>query len=146
TSALGVFTVGGYVVDYGSLDVTTTIGGPAIGQGTPRNIELLASYATPPAFGISAGITYQLIQFRVDCSGDCSNVPAAVGTTHAVDVGVRFSLPAHVPVVVGVAVRNFGFDLQVNNEAQADPLPTRLVAGAAWIVRQPEPGVDGLDV
>ena len=81
----------------------------------------------------------------MDCSGDCTNVPAAVGTTHAVDIGLRFALPGAVPVVVGAAVRNLGFNLQVNNEAQADPLPTRIVIGAAWLAVRPH-GADGLDV
>ena len=144
TSALGVFTVGGYVVDYGDLDVTT-LGGQQVGTVTPRNIELAASYATTIA-GFSAGVTYKLIQFRVDCSGDCSTVPTAVGTTHAFDVGLRYAIQGRVPVVVGVALRNFGFDLQVNNEAQADPLPTRVAVGASAIVMQPKAGIEGLDV
>jgi len=111
TSALGVFTVAGYVVDYGDLSVTT-VTGQQVGTVTPRNVELAASYATQLG-GLSAGITYKLIQFRVDCSGDCSAVPTAVGTTHAVDIGVRYALPVATPVVVGVALRNLGFDLQV---------------------------------
>jgi hypothetical protein len=145
TSALGVFTVAGYVVDYGDL-IVTTITGQQIGTVTPRNVELAASYATSIAGGLSAGITYKLIQFRVDCSGDCSQVPTAVGTTHAVDIGLRYALPGAAPVVVGVAIRNLGFDLQVNNEAQADPLPTRIAVGAAWLAVRPPRGVEGLDV
>jgi hypothetical protein len=144
TSALGVFTVAGYVVDYGDLTVTT-ITGQQIGTVTPRNVELMASYATSIG-GVSAGITYKLIQFRVDCSGDCSTVPTAVGTTHAVDIGLRWALPGALPVVVGVALRNLGFDLQVNNEAQADPLPTRLTVGAVWVPVRPKAGVEGLDL
>jgi hypothetical protein len=140
TSALGVFTVAGYVVDYGDLTVTT-ITGQQIGTVTPRNVELAASYATAIG-GLSAGITYKLVQFRVDCS----TVPTAVGTTHAVDIGLRYALPGAVPVVVGVALRNLGFDLQVNNEAQADPLPTRIAFGAAWVAVRPRQGVEGLDV
>jgi hypothetical protein len=145
TSALGVFTVAGYVVDYGTLDVTT-FSGVQIGTVTPRNVELAAAYSTPIVGGLSVGIEYKLIQFRVDCSGDCSQVPTAVGTTHAVDIGVRYVLPTATPVVIGAALRNFGFDLQVNNEAQADPLPTRLAVGIAWMVVRPPSGVDGLDV
>jgi hypothetical protein len=144
TSALGVFTVAGYVVDYGDLTVTTSTG-QQIGTVTPRNVELAASYATSIR-SFSVGIAYKLIQFRVDCSGDCSQVPTAVGTTHAVDIGLRYTLPGAVPVVVGVALRNLGFDLQVNNEAQADPLPTRIAVGAAWIAVRPREGVEGLDV
>jgi hypothetical protein len=34
-----------------------------------------------------------------------------------------------------VVLRNIGFRLQVNNQAQADPLPTRLAIGALYEVR-----------
>jgi len=74
--------------------------------------------------------------FRVDCSGDCSDVPGTVATTHAADVGVRFALPSF-PMVVGVSLRNVGFPLQVENSAQADPLPTRLAVGVAYLVVRP---------
>jgi hypothetical protein len=146
TAALGVFTVAGYVVDYGDLDVTTAGGGVPIGRVTPRNVALAVAYATQIAGGLRAGIAYKLVQFRVDCSGDCASVPTATGTTHALDIGMQFALPARVPVVVGAAIRNLGFNLQVNNEAQADPLPTRLAVGATWFVVRPRAGVEGLDV
>ena len=42
---------------------------------------------------------------------------------------------------VGVAVRNVGFQLQVNNRDQADPLPARVVVGAIYSVSfRPLPG------
>src|SRR4029077_6312462 len=36
---------------------------------------------------------------------------------------------------IGIALRNVGFRLQVQNQAQADPLPTRLAIGALYEVR-----------
>jgi hypothetical protein len=36
---------------------------------------------------------------------------------------------------IGVALRNVGFPLQVNNRDQADPLPTRLTVGATYRVQ-----------
>lgn len=143
-SGFGVFTVGAYLVDYGEDEVRPGPG-PPIGKILTRNVALQAAFATEIAFNVSAGIGYKLVQFRVDCSGDCGSVPTAVGTTHAIDVGVRYDMPTW-PVTVGVALRHLGFKLQVNNQAQADPLPTRLVIGVAAGVVRPRAGVDGLDV
>jgi hypothetical protein len=73
----------------------------------------------------------------VDCSGDCTNFPTGQGTTHAIDLGGQFRVGPGGPVRVGVAVRNIGFKLQVQNKPQADPLPTRLAVGAQYHVLLP---------
>ncbi len=143
--SLGTFAIAAYLVDYGDFDVTP-IGGGTIGRATSRNVGLFAAYASEVAGGVAAGITYKLAQFRVDCGGDCTSVPTVVGTTHAVDVGVQVTLPAFAPIVVGAALRNVGFKLQLNNRAQADPLPTRLQMGVMWAVVRAEAGREALDV
>ncbi|MDO8667090.1 MAG: PorV/PorQ family protein [Gemmatimonadales bacterium] len=145
SSSFGTFALAAYIVDYGEDQVTLPGGGDPVGTVTSRNLELLASYATDVVGGLAAGIAYKLIQFRVDCSGDCANVPTATGTTHAVDVGLRYVFPAF-PLVIGAVVRNVGFKLQVNNQAQADPLPARLQVGVSYGLRRPPAGVEGLDV
>jgi hypothetical protein len=145
-NGLGVFTVGAYVVDYGEQEVPGSLGGPIVGLITARNVALEASYATGIFGGLTAGIAYKLVQFRVDCSGDCGGVPTAVGTTHAIDIGVRYALPTAIPIVLGATIRNLGFKFQVNNQAQADPLPTRLQVGVAFVALRPAAGMDGLDV
>src|SRR2546430_4328177 len=33
------------------------------------------------------GVNYKLVEFVVDCSGDCTGVPSSRGVTHAIDVG-----------------------------------------------------------
>jgi len=143
--ALGTFALGAYIVDYGNIDLTSSPDGPTTGFVNPRNVVLSLAYASQLFGGLSAGIEYKLIQFRVDCSGDCSLVPASVGTTHALDFGLRYVAPT-VPVIVGVSVRNVGFKLQVNNQAQADPLPTRLQFGVACVILRPAPGMQGVDL
>ena len=143
---LGTFTAAAYIVDYGDIPTTVISGGPPIGNTVTRNVALELAYATQVAGGLSAGIAYKLIQFRVDCSGDCSTVPAGVGTTHAIDVGLRYALPGPLPIVLGASVRNLGFKLQVNNQAQADPLPTRIQVGMAWMVVRPPVQGDAFDV
>ena len=145
SARLGTFAVAAYLVNYGDLAVTQgNLGPQPVGQISPRNVELMASYATDVG-GLAAGITYKLVQFRVDCTGDCTNVPTATGTTQAVDVGVQYAFGSLRPVVVGVSLRNLGFNLQINNRAQADPLPTRLSVGVSAQVVRPAVGVQGLD-
>jgi hypothetical protein len=143
-AAMGTFGFSAYIVDYGDFDVTPPGAPVPIGNLSSRNIALSATFATEVG-AVAGGITYKLVQFRVDCSGDCTNVPTAVGTTHAVDVGVQAS-PFAAPIVLAVTLRNLGFPLQVNNQAQADPLPTRLVFGVKWPVVRPAHGTDALDL
>jgi hypothetical protein len=147
SSRLGTFGLAAYLVDYGDLAVTRRELGPEpVGQISPRNLALMASYATDVAGGVALGLTYKLVQFRVDCTGDCTDVPTATGTTHAVDIGVRFGSSARGgPVMVGIALKNLGFKLQVNNRAQADPLPTRIAVGVSARLVRPATGVEGLD-
>ena len=132
----GIGVIGGavYLVDYGDLD-RTDINGNTIARIAPRNFEFLASYATNLTGSFVFGINYKLVQFRVDCSGDCRDFPAGTGVTHGLDLGGQFSVGPGGPLRIGVALRNIGFRLQVNNQAQADPLPTRLAVGAIYEVR-----------
>src|SRR6059036_2370167 len=120
-----------YLVDYGDLE-----------RIAPRNIEFLASYATELGGSVALGINYKLVEFVVDCSGDCSGFPNGHGVTHAVDVGGQFTVGPAGALHVAVAVKNVGFKLQVNNRDQADPLPARLVVGAAYRILLP--GAAGL--
>ena len=132
----GIGVIGGavYLVDYGDLD-RTDINGNTIARIAPRNFEFLASYATNLTGSFVFGINYKLVQFRVDCSGDCRDFPAGTGATHAVDVGGQFTVGPGGPLRIGIVLRNVGFRLQVNNQAQADPLPTRLAVGALYDMR-----------
>jgi hypothetical protein len=131
---LGVLGGAVYLVDYGDLDRTDD-NGNTIARIAPRNFEFLASYATTLNGSFALGVSYKLIQFRVDCSGDCRNFPAGTGATHALDFGGQFSVGSGGPLRFGVALRNVGFRLQVQNQAQADALPTRLAVGAQYELR-----------
>lgn len=145
TSVLGTFALTAYLVNYGDLAVTQATTGPTpVGVVSPRNIALMASYATDLG-GLDAGLTYKLVQFRVDCSGDCTGVPSVAGTSNAVDVGLRYTIGGWRPVVVGVSLKNLGFDLQVTDRAQADPLPTRLAVGVSAELLRPAAGLQGFD-
>src|SRR2546428_493225 len=65
------------------------------------------------------------------------------GTTHAVDVGGQVAAGPDGALRLGVAVRNIGFKLQVNNGDQADALPASLLIGAVYRIVLPAGRGDG---
>lgn len=130
---LGVLTASAYLLDIGEQAVTGP-GGFQVGSILPRFIVLGATYATPIGGRVNAGLTYKVVQFRVDCTGFCTGVPVLKSTGSAVDAGIQYSLPIPAPVWLGVAVRTLGPKLQVKDSEQADPLPTRLQVGATYQV------------
>lgn len=131
TARLGVIGGAVYLVDYGD-EPRKDNNNVTIGQIASRNIEVLASYATELVGSFVLGLNYKLVEFRVDCTGDCTGLPNAAGVTHAMDVGGQFMVGGDGGVRVGIAIRNVGFKLQVQNNDQADALPTRLAVGAAY--------------
>src|SRR5258705_132853 len=119
---IGVIGGAGYLVDYGAPD-RTEINGNTIARTAPRTFEFLASYATNLTGSFVFGISYKLVQFRVDCSGDCRDFPAGTGATHALDLGGQFSVGPGGPLRIGVAGRKIGVPLQGPKHAPADPFP-----------------------
>ncbi len=140
-AGVGTFGVSAYLVDYGSQDVIPFQGGPVSGKFSPKNVLLLASFATRVHGDFAFGVNYKLIQLRQDCSGDCALFPSVVGTTHGVDVGVQYA-PAGSPLRIGAVVRHAGFKLQLEDSDQADPLPTRFDVGVSYRVTLPRPSPD----
>lgn len=134
----GIGVLGGaiYLVDYGDLDRTDSLNN-TIARIAPRNFEFLASYAAALGSAFTFGLNYKLIEFRVDCSGDCRDFPNGEGVTHAIDVGGQLALGGTGALRLGFALRNVGFKLQVQNRDQADPLPARLAVGALYRVTLP---------
>lgn len=136
---LGTVGIAGYLVDFGSQEVTGGGGRGTTGRISPRNIELLATYATDVAGELTVGLNYKLIQFRQDCSGDCTPFRTVVGTTHGIDVGMQYGFGPDDLLRIGASLLHAGFKLQVQNRGQADPLPTRLQVGAVYRMRLPSP-------
>ena len=134
---LGVVGLAGYLVDYGTQEITRGPG-QATGRISLKNLELLASYATEITGSVAIGINYKLIQFRHDCSGDCGVFPSIAGTTQAMDVGMQVGVGQTDALRLGAAVQHAGFPLQLENRDQADPLPTRVQVGAAYDLPLPE--------
>jgi len=129
---LGTLGIAAYLVDYGTQDRVPPGGGLPTGRVAPKNLLLSASYATDIGSAVALGVSYKLVQFRQDCQGDCGPLQDVTGTTHAVDVGVQVAFGAGDAFRIGAALQHAGFALQVENREQADPLPTRVVLGAAY--------------
>lgn len=126
SARLGVFAVAANLLDYGCCDVTGPDSIPS-GQLYSRNIAFAGSYASQIGTRIRAGITYKLLQFRFDCSGECPDFPSRRASTSAVDAGVQYELPIGIPVSVGAVVRNIGVRLDSDD---SEDLPTRIQIGA----------------
>lgn len=140
----GIGVIGGslYLVNYGDLERTDSSNN-TIARISPRNLEFLASYATELAGSFVLGVSYKLVEFRVDCSGDCRDFPNGQGVTHALDLGGQLAVGPGGVLRLGFALRNVGFRLQVQNRAQADGLPARLAVGALYHLGLPvAPGRD----
>lgn len=139
SATVGVVGIAAYLVDYGAQEIIPGPGLPATGRFSPRNLEMLASYATSLGGLLSFGVNYKLIQLRNDCSGDCGILRTIVGTTHGVDVGLQYGGSGPTGLRVGLALRHAGLPLQLQNAPQADALPTQVAAGGAYRVRLAQP-------
>jgi hypothetical protein len=137
SSLLGVLGVSVNILNYGDLPVTDAAG-TEVGTILPRSFVYAGTYATTIGTHLGAGITYKVLQFRLDCSGLCPAGASFSATTSALDAGVQYDLAPRAPVAVGVAVRNLGPRLQVNDSPQSDPLPGRLQVGVLYRL----PGVE----
>jgi hypothetical protein len=140
SSLLGVLALSVNIFDYGEQqsnpDPTVPVEG---GGGTiiPRSFIYAATYATSLGSYVTAGLTYKLVQFRIDCTGPCPDI-AFSATTSALDLGAQFMIKHSVPLIIGVAARNLvGLKLQVNDSPQSDPIPRRLQVGAQYRIDIP---------
>jgi hypothetical protein len=129
---MGAFALSYGLNELGSFE-NTDPSGQVIGSTDVLEHVLFATYATQIAAGLSAGVSYKLFQFRLECNGFCGTEPFSA-TTHMIDVGAHLR-PAAVPgLELGASLAHLGFPLQVINEAQAEAPPARLRIGAAYEV------------
>jgi hypothetical protein len=138
SALLGVLAIGANVINYGRQDITDTVG--STGVLIPQNLVYAATYATPIARRFAAGISYKIVQLRLDCSGGCSGVPTVSASSSALDAGFQARLIGIAPATIGASIRNVGPRLQVNDKDQSDPLPTRVQAGVSVDL----PNVEGM--
>ena len=139
SSLLGVLALSVNIFDYGEQE-SNPDQSPTDGGGTiiPRSFVYAATYATSLGNYVTAGLTYKLVQFRIDCTGPCPDI-AFSATTSALDIGAQFVIKRTLPLVIGVAARNVvGLKLQVNDSQQSDRIPRRLQVGAQYRIALPE--------
>jgi hypothetical protein len=140
SSLLGVLALSVNIFDYGEQQTNPDPTVPVEGGGgtiIPRSFIYAATYATSLGSYVTAGLTYKLIQFRIDCTGPCPDINFSA-TTSALDLGAQFLVKRSVPLVIGVAARNLvGLKLQVNDSPQSDPLPRRLQVGVQYRIDLP---------
>jgi hypothetical protein len=130
-SVIGVIVASVNILNYGEQRVTVDPDG-SIGTILPRSFVFAGTYASPIGGRVNGGLTFKVVQLRLDCSGECTQVPTFVASTTALDVGAQYEPLARLPLRIGAVVRNVGLRLQVNDEEQADPLPTRLQLGVSY--------------
>jgi hypothetical protein len=131
TKSLGAFAVSFNLLDFGNQQITDPTGSP-IGVVLPRNILVAGTYGAAIGKRLSLGVTYKRLEYRVDCSGQCANVSTFSAGSNAVDVGAQYDIPGDSTLRLGVAVRNMGSKLQVNDNEPANALPTRIEVGLSY--------------
>lgn len=98
-----------------------------------QSTTFAATFAAPFGDRLAVGLTAKLLRISFPCTGVCgdatgANLPPETG---ALDVGAQYFVAADSALGIGVAVRNVGFKLQVNDTPQADRLPSRLAVGVS---------------
>lgn len=123
----GAFALSVNILNPGEQQVTDDQNQP-VGVILPRDLVFAATYAARFGDSFNAGLTYKVIQFRVDCSGQCATVGTFVNSSNAADAGVQYRAKGS-PLGFGLAVRNFGGKVRAGSSGPADALPTRTDAG-----------------
>ncbi|MHB8837501.1 MAG: PorV/PorQ family protein [Gemmatimonadaceae bacterium] len=141
----GVIGVGAQLYDYGQQELTDNVGNP-VGQLLTRDVVAMFAYGATLGPSLRAGVTYKLMQRRNDCTGPCSTNMTYVATTSGFDWGVQWQRAHADSLAVGFAVRQMGLKLQVNDNAQSDPLPTRLHLGVGALVPRVSKALPGAEL
>ena len=116
-------------LNQGSQPNTDTLGNQN-GTFVPVSSVFAATFAAPFGDRLALGLTTKLLRISFPCTGVC-NIPDSPPQTGAIDVGAQYLLTSDSIVSFGVAVRNVGFKLQINDTPQADVLPRRGYIGVA---------------
>lgn len=127
---LGVFGISYQLLDEGEQDLKDREGN-VLGTINVRSHIGVASFATPLADWLYAGVNFKLVQFNLGCRGQCPGVGVR-STGWAVDAGLQARPFASVPLRLGAMFAHLGPDFQVENADQADPLPTRIRVSAGY--------------
>lgn len=144
TAASGLFSrpgIGTIGVTYNLLDLgeqdQTDIDHNVTGTISFRDHLGIVSVATRFFDRVNLGFNFKVLQFRESCRGQCLDA-GVTATSYAVDGGVQITPLVGLPLRLGAMIAHTGPKLQIKNEEQADPLPTRLRVSAAYELVGPQ--------
>jgi len=140
----GVIAAGAQLYDYGAQEFTDLVG--TVGQLLPRSVVAGVTYAATVGPRLRLGVTYKMVQSRLDCTGPCGTISTFNASTSALDAGVQYGTARADSMTFGLLVRQLGLKLQVNDNAQSDPLPTRLHLGVQALVPAVAAALPGADL
>lgn len=141
----GVFAVGAQLYDYGAQDYTVDEMGSLV-QLLPRDVAAGVTYSATLGSSLRAGVTYKVVQSRLDCTGPCGTTGTYSASTNGLDAGLQYQARRADSLRAGIVLRNLGLRLQVNDEAQSDPLPSRLYVGVGGRVPAVSEALAGADL
>ncbi len=107
--------------------------GNTLGSIVYRDHLAITSFATSFGSRIQAGVNLKIVRRQFDCRGQCLDLESS-GTAYAIDFGVQAEPISSLPLRLGAMIAHMGTDLKINNNEQADRLPTRLRVAAAYRV------------
>lgn len=142
----GVVGVGAQLYDYGAQENTDLLTGQTVGELLPRAVVVAATYAATIGPALRAGVTFKITQLRLDCTGPCGNTGTFNASTSGMDGGAQYQMQRADSLTLGLAVRHLGLRLQVNDNAQSDPLPSRVHLGASARVPAVTKALAGADL
>lgn len=105
-----------------------------------ENVVLAATFAAPFGDRLALGLTAKVFHVSFPCTGTCFNqsAPGTPAQTGALDLGAQYFVTGDSALAFGVAVRNIGPKLQINDAPQADNIPSRLSFGVASMPKLPQ--------
>jgi hypothetical protein len=129
----GVGTIGAsyLLLDVGDQDLTDSSGN-LLGTISVRNHLGVISAAANLLDGLSAGVSFKVVQFRLSCRGSQCPDEGTTATTYGFDVGLQ-AVPVE-RLRLGAMIAHVGPSLRVLNAEQADPLPARFRLAVAYDV------------
>jgi hypothetical protein len=130
-NGLGAFALSANILDFGNQQITDRDGMP-IGLVLPRNLLFSGTFGAAVGKSLSLGLTFKRLQYRDDCSGQCGDVTTFSATSNAVDFGAQYDIPGDSAVRLGAAIRNIGTRLRIDDQEEADRLPTRIEVGLSY--------------
>lgn len=128
---VGAFALSLRYLNEGEQEATDRVTGEVTGVFSTTTAVIGATFATTFSRRFAAGLTYKLLRLDFHCTGVCDR-PAHAPQTIALDLGAQYIAASDSLVTFGLAFRNAGPRLQVNDSPQADPLPVRADFGVAY--------------